>query len=113
MVALRVPTEHAVREALRADNIPFSTIDRVIAYIRENPDVWRHFERFALEAIHRRRTFGAKAVFDRVRWELQMETGEPVKTDANLPYYYARIFEAKYPEHRAYFKRNKERRGKE
>ena len=42
-------------------------------YLEHNPNVWPTFERFALEAARRGKKIGAKAIFERMRWEISME----------------------------------------
>lgn len=41
-------------------------------FMAQHPEVYRLFERFALEAASRGRTFGAKALAERVRWETML-----------------------------------------
>lgn len=76
---------------------------------RQNPQVYRHFMIFALEAIragHKR--IGAKAVMERVRWESAMQTiGSLYKVNNSYVSYYARKFMADFPEHAAIFRTRK------
>lgn len=71
----------------------------------DNPHVWTLFEKFALEAIARGRgKFGAKAIFERLRWYSIVETdGEPWRLNNNYTAYYARLFESRHPEHAGFF----------
>ena len=77
----------------------------MIEYVRMNPRVWEHFESFSLSAIRAKRRVGAKAVFERVRWEVHLETGRRFKANNNYPSYLARIFEVKHPKFRGYFRK--------
>lgn len=58
---------------------------------RKNPVVMRHFIRFAMEArnagaIH----YGAKAIWERMRWELNITKRGEYKLDNNYVAWYAR-----------------------
>ena len=70
-----------------------------------NPQVWKLFEQFALQSIGRGRTrFSANAVYQRIRWYVDIETaGEPLKLNDHYHAYYARMFEAKHPEYSGFF----------
>lgn len=87
----------------RPADVPPETWDKFIAYHRDNPGVWAEFERFSLSAAKSGRKLGAKAIAERVRWETEIERGEEFKFCNSYVSYYARIFAAKYPEHRDYF----------
>lgn len=68
------------------------------------PEVWKYFEKFALEAIASgRQHYGAKGIMERVRWHTEIEHGAEFKANNNWTAYYARIFTAKYPEHGEFF----------
>lgn len=65
------------------------------AHLRAHPEVYRAFERFAREALNAgRRRVGAKAVWERMRWEMSVGdlSGRDFKLDNNLTAYYARHF---------------------
>ncbi len=69
---------------------------------RANPAVYALFERFALEAIHSGAdTLGAKAVWERLRWEtsVQVEHRAQFKLNNNFTPYLARLFMERHPEH--------------
>ena len=73
---------------------------RFAAFDKANPQVWSLFERFSLRAAQRRRRFGSAAVFERIRWEMNVEThGSEFKLNNNWRAFYARKFAAKYPQH--------------
>ena len=64
-------------------------------YHRENPHVWKLFERFALEATRSgRNNFSIGAVCERVRWETNISTKDPdgFKINNNHRAFYARMF---------------------
>lgn len=68
----------------------------------KNPHVWRLFERCALELASRGLTFGSKAVYEDMRWEMQFGTTEAdegsFKLNNNYTAFYARKFQAAYPQ---------------
>lgn len=78
------------------------------------PDVYAMFERFALEAIvSGLDVFGAKAVWERLRWETGVRA---FKTDAerfhlnnNYTAYYARLFMERHPQYEGVFRTRKVR----
>lgn len=75
-----------------------------LSFHRENPGVWREFERFALDAARAgRQHYGAKSIMERVRWECEIAHGSDFKCNNNWTAYYARIFAAKYPEYSGIF----------
>lgn len=88
---------------LIAQGVPLETAQAFLAWHRDNPAIWREFERLTLEAIAKGRKVGAKAVMERVRWEVEVERGGEWKCNNNYTAYYARMFGAKYPQHRDYF----------
>lgn len=73
-----------------------------------NPKVYALFERFALEAARRGRTrFGARMIWERMRWYVKVETTDQLAglyklNDHHHPYY-AREFVRRRPEFRDLF----------
>jgi len=76
-----------------------------LEFDRANPEVWRLFVRFTFQVIRSgRRHYGAKAVFERIRWHVALETTEvDFKLNNNFTAYYARKFHEEYPEHAGFF----------
>jgi len=72
---------------------------------RANPKVWEYFCRFALQAANRKRKkIGARLIFERIRWEIFIVTNdEEFKINNNHAPYYARKFQAEFPEHAELF----------
>lgn len=89
----------------RADQI----LDAFEKFHMENPDVWRLFQRFSLEAYNAGRGhYSAKAVFERIRWHLEIETsGEEVKLNNNFTAHYARMFHLSRPDLDGFFRNRK------
>lgn len=75
--------------------------ERFEVFHATNPHVYRLFERFALEAARSgRRRFGAKAVWERMRWFVAFETtADDWKLNNSHTAYYAREFIRRHPEH--------------
>ena len=91
------------RRQLLSDGVPPETVNAFIESFQANPVIWRHFERFALDAIQVRRKLGAKAIMERVRWESEIGQNQEFKVSNNWTAYYARIFALKHPPYRDYF----------
>ncbi len=73
----------------------------------EHPDVWALFVRFTLELIETERSYGgAKAVWERIRWETTVNPnyGADFKLNNNYHPFYARWFMAVYPQHDGFFR---------
>lgn len=70
-----------------------------------NPDIWPLFKRFAIEAIRSgRKQFGASAIWERIRWELAVETeGDDFKFNNAWRAFYARKFMQHYPMYDGFF----------
>lgn len=75
------------------------------AWHEANPDVWKYFRRFALEAVARkRRKISHWLIINRIRWEVSIvTTGEDFKISNDTIAFYARLWRALYPEHRDLF----------
>jgi DNA repair photolyase len=84
-------------------------VARFIQFHRDNPAVWQLFEQFTLQLIQSgRRHYSSDAVFQRIRWQIDIETrGEAVKLNDHYRAYYARMFEAKHPSHERFFRNRK------
>jgi len=89
-------------QSVRQDS---SMFDAAIVFHRDNPEVYKLFRRFALEAVASGRDyFGAKMIWERLRWYTMIETrGEPYKLNNNHHSVYARMFIAEYPQHARFF----------
>lgn len=70
-----------------------------------NPHVYAHFERLALQAARRgRRRFGAKAIWEVMRWEMALSTTEEEpRLNNNHVAYYVREFMRRNPRHASLF----------
>lgn len=74
-------------------------------YHKENPQLYKLFERFAREALSSGyKTFSAYAIFERIRWHVAIETvGDPFKLNNNYRPYYARKLMFDQPEFEGFF----------
>ena len=71
---------------------------------KANPAVYATFERFALEALKHRRKFGARMIWERMRWEVLIVTrGSDYKLNDHYTPFYARLFMREHPEHAGCF----------
>lgn len=85
-------------------DVPEQTRAEFMRYHMAHPEIWKAFERFALQAFAAgKKHYGAKGIFERVRWETEIVHGREFKANNNYVSYFARIFAAKYPEARDFF----------
>jgi len=71
-----------------------------------NPEVWELFRKYVVMIIKKDFThYGASAVFERIRWHVQIETtGKEFKLNNNYCAHYARKFEDRYPDYAGFFR---------
>lgn len=97
---------------------PRSRLDELlrdtIRYHVKNPVVWKLFCRFALRAAQgtsdpRFKAYGARLIFERIRWEVNVELfgvdGTRLRLNDHYSSYYGRAFELCYPEHAGLFRK--------
>jgi hypothetical protein len=74
-------------------------------YHRENPLIWEYFERFAFEAVaKRRKKISHWLIINRIRWEVYIvTTGEEFKISNNFIAFYARHWRETHPQHKELF----------
>jgi len=80
---------------------------------RENPQVWKMFQESALGLIKIGvKHYGAKAIFETIRFHLLLHTTDTdFKLNNNHTPYYARKFHKTYPEHAGFFETRKAKVG--
>ncbi len=73
---------------------------------KENPQVWNNFEKYTLEAIATgRKHYSHWAIINRIRWNSEIETnGGEFKISNDYIGFYARLFHARHPEHKDFFR---------
>ena len=84
---------------------------QVAEFHANNPEVWKMFVGFTFEMIMSgRKHYSAKAVFERLRWEVDISRGpaNTFKLNNNYPAFYARRFHRIYPEHAGFFRTRKQ-----
>jgi hypothetical protein len=89
-----------------------SRADQILAafekFHKKNPEIWELFKKFSLDMIARGRTnYSSNAIFERIRWHVDVDTNSEVKLSNNLRPYYARMFHIAHPEHDGFFKNKK------
>ncbi len=87
----------------RMIDVPQKTRERFAQWILKNLDVWREFERLTLCVVSAGKTIGAKAIAERLRWEVEIEQRGEFKLCNTYVSYLARLFAVKWPEHAAVF----------
>lgn len=89
-------------ERTRTDQL----LDDFARFHRSNTHIWELFCRFAEEAHRTGRThYSAKAVFERIRWHVEVETqGEDLKLNNNYTAHYARMFHLHRPDMDGFFR---------
>lgn len=72
---------------------------------KENPQVWQYFEKFALEAVKMgRKKVSHWLIINRIRWEVTIvTTGSDFKISNDYIAFYARLWQAKYPQYKDLF----------
>jgi hypothetical protein len=75
-------------------------------FIDDNPEFWRLFKKFALQAINTgRRKYSARAIFHRIRWHTRIEikSNDEYKVNDHCSPYIVEMFEEDHPEHVGFF----------
>jgi len=75
-------------------------------YDQKHPEIFEWFERIAMQEKKAGRRRGAKAIIERIRWEVMIpknDSADPVKVDNKFTSRYVRKLIAKRPEFRTYF----------
>lgn len=81
-------------------------LDSFSKFHENNPDIWKLFQRFALDVINSGQDrYSANAIFERIRWHVEIDTkGSEVKLSNNHRAYYARLFHLAHPQHDGFFR---------
>ena len=81
--------------------------DKFCAYHEENPHIYESFKSHALRAIGTKQNFGAKAIFEIIRWNSAISGNDGFKVNNNYTSFYARLFELEHPQHEGFFRKRK------
>lgn len=83
-------------------SLELSLEDKFRKYHEDNPHVFELLVRFSyqLKNSKRRRKYGIAAVFERLRWHIDIETNDPDGFKINNSYrsFYVRMIEEKHPD---------------
>jgi hypothetical protein len=80
------------------------TTENFEIYDSQNPEIYRLFEKFALEAAVKKKHFSAKCIFHRIRWETEIgNIGKDFKIDDGWISHYARKFIKLNPSYEDFF----------
>lgn len=107
MTQVQSKTSSEVRNYLEESGIDPDTVTIFLQYHKDHPDIWKNFERLALEVIEKGKTkWSARAIFNVLRYELEIKStsGEEYKINVNYSPYYARVFHWKYPQYSDFFR---------
>ena len=84
---------------------------QVTEFHANNPEVWKMFVGFTFEMIMSgRKHYSVNAVFERLRWEVDIKHGpdNSFKLNNNYRAFYARRFHRMYPEYAGFFRTRKQ-----
>ena len=100
----RVDFGEVIVPALRRDGYSNDQIGRFELYHIQHPDIWRKFEATAFRMIEAgMKHYGAMAIFNYLRFHEAIEKRGDFIVNNNYQPMYARMFEAKWPEHSGFF----------
>ena len=77
-----------------------------LRFHRKNPEIYRLFRKFALQAMDAKFTqYSARAIVDRIRWHVEIETrGSHYKIANSSIAYYARMFMMESSRYEGFFR---------
>lgn len=94
-------------KVLKEAGAPHNTALNVLEYMKENRHIWKAYQDYCLKIVAQgARRIGSKAVIELLRYN---ESGgdwtkyEDYKINNNYASYFARLFVAKFPEHKGLF----------
>ena len=92
------------RAELILSGVDEHTVTLFIAWLKNHLDVWKQFETKSLRLIASGvEHYGAKAIFEVIRYENVVEKKIDFKCNNNYAAYLARLFVIKFPAHRDFF----------
>lgn len=84
-----------IRKLLQYDGVDSDTIERFVEWFFQNQLVWESFKRLGKKALAHDKKFGAKAIAEMCRWEMEIEKhNDDFKINNNYVAYMARLFNA-------------------
>ena len=77
-------------------------------YHKDNPQIYMKFKKLALHLINKgRKHYGAKAIFEVIRYNTVIEGNDDFKVNNNYTAFYARLFEQDHPQYGGFFSKRK------
>lgn len=96
-----------VRESLtrylQSHNAPGAKIKKFLDWYFKHIHIWKAFERLALEDIEKGEWTNAKGICEKLRKVKALRGSKPYKIPNEYTAYFARLFIAKYPQHKSKF----------
>ena len=94
-----------MNQELEMSDISEKIVDKFKVYHAANPMVWELFKKFSYEAKNSgRKRFGVNAIFERMRWYIDIETsGDRFKLNNNYRSCYARLIISEDPFFQTFF----------
>lgn len=85
--------------------VPVATAEKFVLFHRENPQIWREFYYATVALLSKGvRHYGAKAIFEHLRYESTVSQGEGAwKLNNDWTALYARLWKIKHPAHGNFF----------
>ena len=79
--------------------------NKFVEFHRANPRIWELFKKYTFEILDAGHTqYSSRAVVDRIRWHINIETTEDqFKISNSHSVYYSRLFHIQFPEHDGFF----------
>jgi hypothetical protein len=98
-------------DLLARNNKYRSLSERYAAWRALNPSIYEHFKRFAVEALEAGQKIGAKAICERIRWEVRIRYRGDFKVNNSFPSRMARELIKEDPRFGDFFETRKLRTG--
>ena len=74
-------------------------------HLVENPEIYKLFIKYALQAAAVRNNYSARGIFHQIRWHTMVkEANSEFKVDNGWSYHYSRKFMEDYPEYKGFFR---------
>lgn len=93
------------KQTKRKDGAMLTKMD-FTKYHADNPDIYKRFRMYTFKAIKAGRTrLGSQMILERIRWHSIVEAqNDMFKINNNYAAFYARLFEAKFPVYKGFFR---------
>ena len=79
---------------------------KFVEYHNKNPHIFDEYCRLTNQAIERgHKHIGSQMILEVMRWKTRVSGDDEFKINNNFGAYYSRMFEAKYPQHKGFFRK--------